>query len=281
MVDPEFTKHLTSEGGLANRLKAARGAMLARELAAATGWQPSKISKIEAGKQLPTPADLAEWAKHTGMDERLYEQLKVMLDEALALRIDYSQRYRHGQTGVQQEYNDLAQQTKSFRFFETAVVPRYLQVPEYTRALLQEFRPYASVDDVDEATRERQKSVDYLYTDRQFAFLLDEPVLRRKSVPPEVMHDQLDRLMAVIGRRNIRLGIYPSLSQRVQRTPINGFELFDDIGYSETWIGEGPRLLVDAVSKYDEVLDQLWQEAAEGDAARELINKAIAELRTD
>ena len=57
-----------------------------------------------------------------------------MLVEAQQFRSDYERRMRNGQSGIQQEYADLGESTTSFRFFENAVVPRYLQVPEYTRA---------------------------------------------------------------------------------------------------------------------------------------------------
>lgn len=281
MVDPEFIKHLTGHGGLANRLKAARGSMPAKELAERAEWQASKVSKIEAGKQLPSEHDLETWADITGIDTRVLDQLKGMLSESVALRAGYAQRYRSGQSAVQKEYNDLAEETQSFRFFETAVVPRYLQVYEYTKVILTEHGRYSSVDDIAEAARERQKSVNYLYTDRQFELLLNEPVLRWTSIPSKIRRSQLDRLNSVIGLDNVRLGIYPSLSAPVGRTPINGFELFDDIGYVETWIGDGPRLLADQVSEYDEVLAHLWQYAVEGDAARELINRTIADLSAE
>ena len=33
-----------------------------RELAQSQGWHPSKVSKIEAGKQTPSQADIRAWA---------------------------------------------------------------------------------------------------------------------------------------------------------------------------------------------------------------------------
>lgn len=281
MNNPDIHHYLTSEDGLATRLKNARGAMPAKDLAAQTGWLPSKVSKIESGKQLPSKEDLDKWAELTGIDDELLGQLQAMLVEAKTLRVDYTQRMRAGQTAVQREYGDLAEVTQSFRFFETSYVPRYLQIRDYTRAVLLEHKQFSSVDDVEEATTERQKSVGYLTSDRQFELLINEPVLRYRAFPPEVMRAQLFHLAAAIGLRNVRFGIYPSLSRRVGRTPQNTFELFDDIGYVETWIKDGPKLLIDDVRQYDETLAKLWPDAAEGDEARELIYKAIADLPTE
>src|SRR5207302_7561829 len=43
--------------------------MTGRELAAACGWLPSKVSKIENGKQSPSPADIRAWAHAAGHPE--------------------------------------------------------------------------------------------------------------------------------------------------------------------------------------------------------------------
>jgi transcriptional regulator with XRE-family HTH domain len=280
MKNPEVHDYLTRNDGLATRLRRARGAMTASELADRAGWNKSKVSKIESGKQLPSEEDLATWGSVTGADQRLVEQWRLMLVEAQSFRADFDQRMRNGQAPVQQEYSGLAESTTSFRFFETSVIPRYLQVAEYTRAVLEELFEQNNVpDDVDEATDERQRSSRYLYdSHRRFEFLLDEAVLRRRRFPPGIMRPQLDRLQSVIGLRNVRLGIYPSLSRPTKTLAQNSFELFDDIGYAETFISDGPRLLIDDVLKYDKILVRLWEDAVEGDEARRLINEIVADL---
>lgn len=280
MRNPQFHDYLTRNDGLATRLRNARGDMLAKDLAAQAKWLATKVSKIESGKQLPSVDDLNTWAAITGIKEPLLGQLHAMLVEAQAFHTDYKNRMRNGQKAVQQEYNDLAETTTSFRFFEMAGIPRYLQLPQYTRALLQEMHDqHGSVDDVDEATAARQESVSYLHQlHRRFEFIIEEPVLRRRRLPPSVMRSQLFHLGTAIGLPNVRLGIYPSLSRQVRWTPQNSFELFDDVGYVETFATDGPRLLADEVAKYDVVMARLWEDAVEGDEARQLILDAIADL---
>lgn len=283
MKNPEVHDYLTRNDGLATRLKKARGTMTMLDLATRAGWKESgksKVSKIESGKQLPSVEDLKIWAALTGVDERLLEQWKVMLVEAESFRTDYQQRMREGQKAVQQEYSDLAAETTHFRFFESAVVPRYLQVREYTRAVLQEYHDdYGTIDDVDEATDERQASARYLYdTNKRFDFLIDEHVLRSRRFPPEVMRSQMDRLQSVIGLRHVRLGIYPSLSLPTKKLVRSSFELFDDVGFIETFLSDGPRLLIDDVVQLDKFFNQMWDDAVEGDTARRLILDAISSL---
>lgn len=279
MRNPQVHNYLTRNDGLATRLRKARGDTPAKELATAAGWLPSKVSKIEAGKQLPSPDDLKAWAQHTGVDDILLGQWQAMLVEAQAFRSDFEMRMRDGQKAVQREYNDLIATATVFRFFEMTYVPRFLQIPEYTKIVLKEqHKLHGGIDDVDAAVDERQESVGYLYdSKRQFEFIIDEALLLRQRVEPAVMRQQLDRLQSVIGLRNVRLGIMP-LGEPIGIFPQNSFELYGDVGYVETFYGDDPKLLIDVVSKYNRVMDLLWESAVDGDKARRIILAAQARL---
>lgn len=272
MKNPKVHDYLTRNDGLATRLKRARGDMLAKDLAEAAGWLATKVSKIEAGKQLPSNADLAKWAEITGVDLALLGQWEAMLVEAQNFRHDFEIRMRDGQKGVQREYNDLIEECTSFRFFEMTYIPRFLQIPEYTQVVLEEqHKLHGGIDDVEAAVDERQQSVGYLYdTKRQFDLIIDEAVIRRRRILADVMRAQLDRLQSVIGLRNVRFGIIP-LDEPIDIFPQNSFELYGDVGYVETFYGDDPKLLIDVVNKYDRMMALLWDNAAEGDAARKLI----------
>jgi transcriptional regulator with XRE-family HTH domain len=279
MRNPQVHDYLTRNDGLATRLRKARGDMPAKDLAAAAGWLPSKVSKIEAGKQLPSADDLGKWAQHTGVDNALLGQWQAMLVEAQTFRNDFEIRMRDGQKAVQREYNELIAATTTFRFFEMTYVPRFLQIPEYTKVVLTEqHKLHGGIEDVDAAVDERQESVGYLYDSRRsFDFIVDEAVLRRRRVQPDVMRQQLDRLQSAIGLRNVRIGIIP-LDEQIDIFPQNSFELYGDVGYVETFYGDDPKLLIDVVSKYNRVMDLLWESAVEGDKARRLILDAQAHL---
>lgn len=49
-----------------------------RQLAAVHGWHPSKVSKIEGGKQTPSEADIEAWARACGQPE-LVDELTATL----------------------------------------------------------------------------------------------------------------------------------------------------------------------------------------------------------
>lgn len=284
MTNPEVPPTRGTELGAS--LKKARGTLTQTELAERAGWDKSgktKVSKIESGKQLPDPEDLDAWASATGASDRLRDQWKALATQAEELRSNYKKRARHGQQPVQKAYSDLAAETTNFRFFEMTFLPRYLQVPEYTRAVLQEHHDkHGTVNDVEAAAQERQGSVHYLYdSSKRFVFLIDEAVLRRRRFPASIMRPQLDRLLSAIGLSNVTLAIYPSLSRPVHSLTESSFELFDDIGYVESALEDAPRLLADDVERLEGLFDRYWQDAAIGDEARRLILDATSVLIDD
>lgn len=256
------------------------------QLAEQAGWKTTtgkgKVSKIESGDQVPTEDDLDSWAAVTAVDPKLLEQWKALAAEENTRRsASYKSRLKGGQAPIQREWTNRAETTERFRFFETFIVPRYLQVAEYTRAALEEFRPYSSVDDIDAAVKERQASARLLYDPtKSFKLVIDEPVLFRKRFPRAVMRPQLLFLQSVIGEED-QLRIYPSLSKRVSRLTPSSFELFDNLGYIETEVGGAEPLLYDTVAQLEEKFQAIWAEAVGGDEAREIIARAITELTTD
>lgn len=271
---------------LAKARKAAKltGAELAERAGWSAGTGKTKVSKIERGNQLPTEGDLDDWADATGVDDRLRAQWKRITQTAGVERSPgYAKRMESGQAAVQREYTDRAEETTSFKFFETFVIPRYLQVPQYTRAVLEEYRDKIGVvDDVDGAVKERQRSVRYLYDDtKNFTFLIEEPVLRRRRFPPAVMRAQLHSLLTTIGLDQVTIAVYPSLSRPVHTLTESSFEIFDDIAFVETVLEDDKRLLADDVIKLEALFDRYWRDAAVNEDARPIILDAIEHLPED
>jgi uncharacterized protein Usg len=116
---------------------------------------------------------------------------------------------------------------------------------------------------------------------KQWEFLIAEPVLRWLLPEAPVMREQLDRLQTVIGLDRVRFGIIP-MGVQLATTPQNTVEIYytdnDVIAVTETYIGENWHLAADA-AKYARALDLQWEDAVEGDAARELIVRAKDSLR--
>jgi transcriptional regulator with XRE-family HTH domain len=270
---------------IGSRLKAARetagytGTGLAEALGWPSGTGKYKISKIERGRQIPTAEDITAWAQATGMNDRLRDQLISKAAEAEATRDTYSKRAAHGQEPIQDDYTKRAARTKRFTFFEMTFIPRYLQTPDYMRATLQEHHDkHGTVDDVAAAVRKRQESVRFLTDpDKQFTFLIDEPVLRRRRFPASIMRAQLFHLSSAIGLDNVTLAIYPSLSRQVNSNTESSFEIFDDEACIETAVTDEEHL-ADKVEVLETLFARYWQDAVTGDDARQLILDAINHL---
>lgn len=272
---------------LGESLKKARekAGLTGAELSERLGWNVStgkgKVSKIENKGQIPTDEELNGWAAVTGVSDRLRNQwISLAATDRQELAANYRQRLASGQRSVQKQYTDRAETTTRFVFFETAVFPRYLQIPEYMRIMLQEHHDkHGTIDDVAAAVKERQASVRYLLDDsKDFTFLLDESILRGRRFPPSVMRPQLFQVMSVIGLANVTLGIYPSLSRDVHSVTESSFEIFDDVAYIETALADERKLLADDVEILERLFARYWEDAVTGDEARAMITDVLAAL---
>jgi transcriptional regulator with XRE-family HTH domain len=282
---PNIREQLTRPGGLARQLRTARGTLLAKDLAKRTGWQISKISKIEHGKQLPDEEDLKKWAEHTGATDAQLHEWRALLEAASETRKDYATQTRAGQKALQKQYTGIIAASTLSRLFEPTFIPRFLQLPEYARAVLTEsLERHQGDDDVDAAVAERRITVDLLQDPkRQFDLLFTEAALGWcfQALPRDVHLAQLRHLQDVVGQYpNVRIGIIP-LFQRISWAPQGSLQIFDNtIGFMEHWLGELHFVLAEDLARLHRVMDKLWEGAREGADALEIISRAIARLES-
>jgi transcriptional regulator with XRE-family HTH domain len=273
-----------SQQGLGTRLRAlrAQAGLSGKDLADANGWAQSKVSRIESGKQQPSVSDIEAWARTASASPETVTGLLAKREEAQVWHATFKARMRGGQEDVQKSYTDLAAQSSLIRHYENVFVPGPLQVPEYTRRVLEEMAALHSleIDDVGAAVTERMRRQQMLYDPaKRWEFLLAEPVLRWLLCPPAVMRAQLDRLQTVIGLERIRFGIIP-MGVQLATSPQDNVEIYageETIAVAETFIGETWHRDSEAEA-YSRAVDHLWKDAVEGDAARELIVRAARAL---
>jgi transcriptional regulator with XRE-family HTH domain len=280
MTTPPARNPQAREDGLAARLRRARDEMPGKELAARADWVQSKVSKIENGKQLPTRSDLVTWAQITNSGDQL-ELWTELLTEARQARQEWAARLRdNGQTGLQQDYSAMVAAATKLEFFETAYIPRFFQVPGYTRGVLTWVNErFPGAADIDEATTVRQADVAYLYTDKSFDLLIAEPVLywRHPAITDDVMRQQLDRLLTVGALPNVRFGILP-LATPHRIWPEHSFEIYGEVMTLETFYGEQQVHDEEEIVRYRLLLDRAWETAVTGEKARQLIRDAMDTL---
>jgi len=145
----------------------------ATALAHLSGWLPSKVSKIEHGKQTPSEEDLRIWCEHC----QVLDQLPDLIAAARSIETQFAEWRRIMRGGTrrrQQASAAVYERARVFRIYEPAVVPGLLQTREYAVAVLSTFIDFVRVpDDAEEgaaARLERQRVL--THGDRHFHMVL-------------------------------------------------------------------------------------------------------------
>lgn len=253
-----------------------------RQLAESQGWHPSKVSKIESGRQTASESDVAAWATACGVPDQtgeLLASLRVLDDQYLEFR----RMFRGGQRAKQVELGRLESGTEVVRNFESVFVPGLLQTPGYARARLAEgLEAIGAPDDVDEAVAARMARQQVLYRSspplRRHHFVVTEAVLHYRLCAVDALAEQLDRLVAATALTSIRFGVIP-FARALPVAPVQGFHLYDDqVVYVEHLTGELKLTEPADVRVYLSAFGQLAGVAAYGAEARALIVATLNEL---
>jgi transcriptional regulator with XRE-family HTH domain len=250
-----------------------------KQLAESLAWPPSKVSKLENGRQSPTDDDIHAWTRTTGSEH----EADALLASLHTLELQHAEWRRQLQTGVrahQVELAELDERTQLFRAFEPTVVPGLLQTAEYARARLAEgIRLFQVPNDIDAAVRARMQRQEMLYRpDKRFHFVLTEAALRFRLCPVDVLLAQLDRLVSLSALRNVRLGII-GFETRPIVAPWHGFWLLDsDRVMVETYSAELNLAQPQEIALYANVFEQLAAVASYGGEARAILTRVIDDL---
>lgn len=252
-----------------------------RQLAEHHGWHPSKISKIEGGKQTPTEADLEAWADACGQSD-LTPELIATLRTLESHYVEHRRLFHTGMSAQQRAFSELEDQTIQVRNFENVFIPGLLQTPGYARYRLAEGVDYdGAPDDLDEAVGVRMQRQQILYrSDKRFHFVITEAVLRYRLCPAEVMLGQLDRLVTLSTMPTIRFGVIP-FETRLPLAPVHGFWLMDErVVVVENFTASLNLTQASEVSSYVRIFGELAKAARYASEARAIITRALADLST-
>jgi transcriptional regulator with XRE-family HTH domain len=273
-----------ARNALGKRLRELRQAagFSGRQLAESLSWPPSKVSKLENGRQTPTDDDIRGWARVTDGEG----ETEALLASLHTLEVQHAEWQRILRTGLkprQQEHIEWDQKTRLFRVFEATVVPGLLQTAEYARARFAEGICRLKLpNDINEAVAARVQRQDILYRpDKRFHFVLTEAVLHYRLCSCEIMLGQLDRLISLSALPYVKLGIIGFETQYIT-SPWHGF-----------WIYDNERVLVETFSAaldlrqpqeielYGNAFEQLAAVASYGRSARAIINRVIDDLAVE
>ncbi|MGH3966260.1 MAG: helix-turn-helix domain-containing protein [Pseudonocardiaceae bacterium] len=250
-----------------------------RQLAESLSWPPSKVSKLENGRQTPSDDDIRAWTRATNSEG----ETDALLASLHTLEVQHAEWQRILRTGLKPRQQELIvwdQKTRLFRAFEATVIPGLLQTAEYARARFAEsIRRLKLPNDINEAVQGRMMRQEILYRpDKRFHFVLTEAALRFRLCAPEVMLGQLDRLVSFSQLPNVRLGII-SFETKYATSPWHGFWLYDtERVLVETFSAALDLRQPQEIELYSNAFEQLAAIASYGRSARAIINRAIDDL---
>jgi transcriptional regulator with XRE-family HTH domain len=247
-----------------------------RALASRSGLHFTKVSRLEHGRQNPSDDDIRAWCRACDAEEQIPD-LIATLRGIEGMWLEWKRQLRAGLKGLQESSVPLYEQTRIFRIYESIVIPGILQTAGYSAAVLRiASELYDSNSDIDSAVEARMDRQRYLYRgSRRFAFVLEPWALETIFGGPDIMLDQLDRLLAAMALPRVSLGIIPPNIVR-KMWPGEGFWIFDDDQVKIETTSAGMKVTQpQEIALYVKAFKALQEEAVYGQAARELIHAVI------
>ncbi|GAA2983993.1 helix-turn-helix domain-containing protein [Actinokineospora diospyrosa] len=244
----------------------------------------SKISRIETGHVSVTPRDVRDLAELYGIVDEQRDALVQLAREAR--QKGWWHAYNEVFTGA---FVGLEADSSALRAYQALIVPGLLQTPAYTRAVLHAIRPDAQQAEIDmrvEARLTRQRLLTDPHPPEYWA-VMDEAVLRRLTGGPEVMREQLLKLVEVARLPNVTIQVVPfsAGAHAGMEAPflILGFpdQVDPDVVYVES-TANGVYLESPAdVHKYSLLFDHLRAAALRPDDSVALVQRVTEELIRD
>ncbi|MDI5971531.1 helix-turn-helix transcriptional regulator [Streptomyces sp. SL13] len=240
-----------------------------RALARALEWQESKVSRLENGKQNAGDEDIRAWCLATGQEEHIPDLIATArhIEE---LWLEWRRQLQTGAETRQKKSLPVYARTKVFRIWNPNMIWGTFQTAEYAAEVFEQaIRFYEFPDDRDAAVAKRLERQRYLYEgERIYNVILGEQAIYSKFGGPDVMRDQLDRLVALMGLPRVSLGIVPDTAIWLGHS----FSMFDDKRVLvETFSAELSVTQPRETELYARAFGLLRQSAVYGEAARDLI----------
>ncbi|MGW2304587.1 helix-turn-helix domain-containing protein [Streptomyces sp. NPDC001809] len=257
------------------------GRLTGQQLARRLGWQGSKVSKLENGRQTASPDDLRAWADATEQPDA-YPELTARLAGFESHIRSWRRALAHGFKPMNEGLTAEINRTSEIRVWEEAVIPGLMQTPEYARHVVQRYADLLDVTKgVEDAVRTRAQRQEWLYQPgHRLRVLMWEAALRSLICPPSVLIAQLDRLTGMTGMDTVELGIVP-FTAPMKIVPANGFWVMDDrVVVTEDWHAEVWLDDADNVALYGKIWKTLSESAAYGADAVNVINAARRALHS-
>jgi transcriptional regulator with XRE-family HTH domain len=188
-----------------------RSGLTGDDVAQRLGWSGSKVSRIELHRTGVKQADLSKLLDlyHVGEPHR-GELIALARESAQKGRLD---KITAGFPADYAAYLQAEAEARAVWNWEPQLVPGLLQIPEYTRAMMQSWRSKFATppSDIDRRVQTRLVRQQRLTGDDplELAVVVDESVLYRRFGDRAVMRRQLESLVEASQRPNLDLRVLP------------------------------------------------------------------------
>ncbi|MEU8003197.1 helix-turn-helix transcriptional regulator [Catellatospora sp. NPDC049111] len=247
-----------------------------RSLSARAVWLPSKVSKIEHGKQAPSHDDIRVWCRVCGVPEQIPE-LIACLQAVEGMFVEWRRMERTGLKMAQESVKTLFERTKHFRAYSAWNIPGLFQTAAYTKAVLSTLvQRRGLIDDSDEAVQVRMERAQVLTKgNHRFAVVVEESVLLNKLGGAEVMVEQMHHLIVLASLSRVSFGVIPQHADRTAMWPVESFWMYDE-GRVQVELVSGWLNITQAheLAAYSQAFADLAAIAVYGSQARELMIRA-------
>lgn len=250
-----------------------RGDIRQVDAAARSGLTQARISRAEQGTYTLSPQDADRYARALGATAAQRRELVKLCEVAAGRTVSGQARIIRRGAEIQRQVGMLEQQSTELRSWQPEIVPGLLQTWDYMLLVI-EREP-----DPKWLSARRQRIARLDDPTRTFHQLVSEAVLRWVIGSREVMANQLDHLMELSWRPNIKIGVVP-FGRPTPPAP-SAFHLYGDRA-AEAGTEVGTTFLDDRadLDMYRMLFDRLDAAALHDDHARDLIARIATLYRS-
>jgi transcriptional regulator with XRE-family HTH domain len=253
-------------------------------------WSLSKVMRIENGEVTIAPNDLRPLLSYLGIKG------KETVDDLLSAAKVSKQRkqwwdaleLRDGFTPSLRQLVQLEPEATAIRYFFPLVFPARLQIPAYSRAIVESFRdelPPSVVRARLAIRRRRNEGFATRPIKPKSYVILDESVLQRQVGGPTVLAEQLEEVLKLIEHQNIRVRVIPLTSDApvpmlatYEIVYLHGEDERDAILYRESDLLDEIVDDPDKIRRHRAVFERLWMSIHDESASTELIRHHLNTL---
>ncbi|MFD6798282.1 DUF5753 domain-containing protein [Streptomyces cyaneofuscatus] len=189
--------------------------------------------------------------------------------------VPWQERLSAGTEAVQDEVIRWYQKTPEGQAYVPTMIWGTLQTEAYATVILGQVVDFLGVpDDVRAGVAKRLQRQQVLYDgEHHYDVVFGEQALYTNIGGPEVMREQMDRILRDIDLPSLTLGIIPATA-RVDMPPVHAFNLHGDEAHVEL-VSSGPNVTEPSeLDLYRKAFSRLSDAALYGEAAEELLQKA-------